>query len=859
MDERIALKNGTIIDNKYIIKSEIGRGGSCIVYDAEYMDHSKYKHSIRIKELYPYFFTCKRIENKVIVENDKRAVFSQEKDNFVKAYENNLLFYSDSQLMNYTVDARDICEENNTVYVVYSCDSGTGFDKYKPHDIRECIQIVLATARAILQYHNKGYLHLDIKPSNVLVLNGSRDLVILFDFDSVCSKQELKNDNANRISYSEGYSAPEQVEYNVDRISECTDIYALSAMLYVSLFGKCPGYEERRHGATFDFSEIILDTHMCDDQFFDELSLFFSRTLCANTTARYQNVDSFINKLEKILYLASPLSDVQIELMLEQVEEKFNDYKIDEIMDSLEILASKNVGRAIYFLTEIYSRGLGHVKKNMKLASYYRKKGTSSEDCVANINGAYLYPADSEQRKEVFNSLENNLEQMYTINNDYSAGYELACFYYTNNNSTGRELLEELDSKKFWRASYKLGVIYEEENNVFEAMKYYEKLSNIGVGDASYGLGMIYENDSELQNLSEAANYYELAYLQGCAEGANKIGVMISKDEISDYHKLESIEWYRKAFDAGDSINAAYNLAHCYDNGIGVVKNSSRAYELYEIAANNGQIRAMFKMGQLYKKRKLFNDAVYWFSKAADLNDEEAMFVLANMYIEGDGVVKNIDKGLQYMEKSAIQGYAWAEYELGRTYHQGELCEVDESKSIYWLKKAREHKIDRATIDLCRWFDIGDGVTYMNDIFRSARYEFAVDESKATFDSIKDYCKSFISIRGLKYFENTLNLRYSLGIPDWEEVIFAYDNSLLHNGKNGFAMTIEGFYYRGAFDRKVTKTSFIEFVNGELRIVDNRYIYSGDNKLAIGHNEDMVNDLRFLYSVVYMEMVVFDN
>mgnify|MGYP000485473459 CR=1 FL=1 len=58
-------------------------------------------------------------------------------------------------------------------------------------------------AQIILKYHQKGYLHLDIKPENVLILPETPEHVILFDFDSVTAIGELQK-NAG-IPYSDGF------------------------------------------------------------------------------------------------------------------------------------------------------------------------------------------------------------------------------------------------------------------------------------------------------------------------------------------------------------------------------------------------------------------------------------------------------------------------------------------------------------------------------------------------------------------------------------------------------------------------------------------------------------------------------
>jgi len=68
MDTRVALDHGTVLrlynSNgslvTYTIKNELARGGSCIVYDASYMNNTGRMKAVRIKECYPFELTLSR-------------------------------------------------------------------------------------------------------------------------------------------------------------------------------------------------------------------------------------------------------------------------------------------------------------------------------------------------------------------------------------------------------------------------------------------------------------------------------------------------------------------------------------------------------------------------------------------------------------------------------------------------------------------------------------------------------------------------------------------------------------------------------------------------------------------------------
>ena len=72
MDHRIALKSNTplrLCNDRgeaihCVIESEIGRGGSCIVYEAARITDTGDKTLYRVKEFYPYKLNISRDENR---------------------------------------------------------------------------------------------------------------------------------------------------------------------------------------------------------------------------------------------------------------------------------------------------------------------------------------------------------------------------------------------------------------------------------------------------------------------------------------------------------------------------------------------------------------------------------------------------------------------------------------------------------------------------------------------------------------------------------------------------------------------------------------------------------------------------
>src|SRR5699024_12418571 len=88
----------------------------------------------------------------------------------------------------------------------------------------------------IEKYHNQGYLHLDIKPSNILVLPEPKENVKLFDFDSVEKIEDIKENKIERISYTEDFAALDQRTGKMKRIGKETDIYYIGAVYTYKMY-----------------------------------------------------------------------------------------------------------------------------------------------------------------------------------------------------------------------------------------------------------------------------------------------------------------------------------------------------------------------------------------------------------------------------------------------------------------------------------------------------------------------------------------------------------------------------------------------------------------------------------------------
>ena len=93
----------------------------------------------------------------------------------------------------------------------------------------------------------------------------------------------------------------------------------------------------------------------------------------------------------------------------------------------------------------------------------------------------------------------------------------------------------------------------------------------------------------------------------------------------------------------------------------------------------------------------------------AETGDPAAEYALGMMYETGDGVAIDSSRARQWIRKSADQGYAPAQYELGRFYTL-KGPQQDFSKAVDWLRRAAEQKYLHAQTSLGMLYAAGQGV-----------------------------------------------------------------------------------------------------------------------------------------------------
>lgn len=157
-------------------------------------------------------------------------------------------------------------------------------------------------------------------------------------------------------------------------------------------------------------------------------------------------------------------------------------------------------------------------------------------------------------------------------------------------------------------------------------------------------------------------------------------------DELSDL---------RDEAKSGDAI-AQYNLGVFYDNkegkGRGKARDSQQAMSWYTKAAEQGHANAQFNLGRMYVTGKgVTQDAelgVSWQLKAAEQGLASAQFVIGKRYFSGAGLAQDYQLALEMFSGAANQGFVSAQNQLGAMLFKGEGVPQDLVQAHMWFNIA---------------------------------------------------------------------------------------------------------------------------------------------------------------------------
>ncbi len=223
---------GEVFDGRYKINRTIGIGGMALVYEATDLATNK---RVAIKMLKDSISDNPQALKRFI--NESKAVAMLNHPNIVKIVDISVKTEHKFIVMEYI--------NGITLREYMDCKGALGW--------REATEFISQILLALDHAHMKGVIHRDIKPQNIMVMEGGVIKVTDFGIAKIPNAETVTMaDHAVGTIY---YISPEQARGK--KIDERSDLYSLGVMFYEMVTGKLPFLAENSYG--------IMLKHISDD------------------------------------------------------------------------------------------------------------------------------------------------------------------------------------------------------------------------------------------------------------------------------------------------------------------------------------------------------------------------------------------------------------------------------------------------------------------------------------------------------------------------------------------------------------------------------------------------------------------
>ncbi|HYN70537.1 MAG TPA: serine/threonine-protein kinase [Candidatus Eisenbacteria bacterium] len=236
---------GEVLADRYRIEGVLGAGGMAAVYRATDL---RLAREVAVKVLAPNLAADPLFAARF--DREARALAAVAHPNIVAVFD---------------VEPGDSATGHEPFYVMELCNGGTLGDRLESHgplQPAELVPIVEAVAEGLTALHDRGLVHRDVKPHNILFQD---DRAKLGDFGLARSERAMETTPLTVPGATVGtlpYLAPELLAGNAP--TPASDVYALGVTIFQALTGRYPkpagsmhDVFEHRHRAPSTVSSIV--------------------------------------------------------------------------------------------------------------------------------------------------------------------------------------------------------------------------------------------------------------------------------------------------------------------------------------------------------------------------------------------------------------------------------------------------------------------------------------------------------------------------------------------------------------------------------------------------------------------------
>ena len=284
----VALRAGTVLNDRYIVGRVLGQGGFGITYLAW---DNQLEAKVAIKEFMPGELAT-RVEGTTvsILSADRSEDFTYGSERFQEEARTLAKFIGNPNIAAVT----SYFDENDTSYFVMDYIEGISFKTYIANhggkvSVEDTLNVMIPVLRALTAVHQEGFIHRDVTPDNIYITKDG--MVKLLDFGSARYSIGDKSKSLDVI-LKVGY-APKEQYIRRSRQGPFTDVYSCAACFYAALTGFLPPEALER----LDHDELV-PVSQCGVDIPEYLDKAILKGLAVQPEDRFQSAEEFLNAIE---------------------------------------------------------------------------------------------------------------------------------------------------------------------------------------------------------------------------------------------------------------------------------------------------------------------------------------------------------------------------------------------------------------------------------------------------------------------------------------------------------------------------------------------------------------------------------
>ncbi|MDR1159137.1 MAG: Stk1 family PASTA domain-containing Ser/Thr kinase [Syntrophomonadaceae bacterium] len=264
---------GTNLSDRYELLELIGEGGMAVVYKAH----------------------CKVLD-RIVALKILKDEFSKDAG-FIERFRTEAL--AAAQLSHPNIaNIYDVGHDEDVYYIVMEYIEGMNLKELiradAPFTIVQAINVASMVLDGLHQAHERGIIHRDIKPQNIIITNDGVAKVADFGIAKATTKKTITFDG--NIIGSVHYIAPEQAKG--EPVSRATDLYSTACIIYEMLTGQMPfDAESTITVALKHIHEMPLPPHEINPDIPEELEAIVMKAMAKDPALRYGTAQDMRNAL----------------------------------------------------------------------------------------------------------------------------------------------------------------------------------------------------------------------------------------------------------------------------------------------------------------------------------------------------------------------------------------------------------------------------------------------------------------------------------------------------------------------------------------------------------------------------------